>query len=353
MNTFSQRLERPHQEIKEYLASARYITGGNPWEYYYLEGFYYYITGETASLQLLLKQKPDNKTQDNEFSKRVDLIYDLLKMRLALRLRDQEATQNQSNRILAHCEIEEELPAVFRGEAFLLLARACELSLSHERAHFFYEKSAHWYREDGMLRRELIAKFNAQLCLERLNRPLPFSSYRKLYQSALDREDYDIAGATLNCLGFKIMFLGAYQTSLTLYKEALRLLAHDRKSLNYALVQANLAHLYLHLNYETDLKLVKKELQIYTYPEIQNVLPLLSLNKEENQTDLILTPGWYQRWQSQLKLLEPLSDLEDRLIGHLALKNKTLEKLIASLWAEELEQDILHSRFKRVLARLR
>jgi hypothetical protein len=149
-----------------------------------------------------------------------------------------------------------------------------------------------------------------------------------------------------------LLFIGAYSSALRILKHSLKNLLKEQDSLNYQLAEINLAHLYLITDYKSEFEIIVNKLNNSPYPEIKVALEYL-LQKENPIDKIKISEGWLWRLKRKLSTMEKLSEMEDRLLGYLALRQRTKDELMYSLWNKSLDSEILNSRLKRVLARLK
>jgi tetratricopeptide (TPR) repeat protein len=354
-------LEISHSSLKVKLATIKTLADNRkPDEEFlnYLLGLYYYLSGNTAELSLLI-QTLNTRLKLTRIQK---LYLPILKLRLEIRKHDLENIKLEFFNLqkLEHeIESSEKLMTSIndlQGELYFVLARACELLSNNEKAIQYYQLAAEVYKSQGLYRKQCKSMFNALICEEHDQTNIAVAKHQELLRIAIKQRDRSVLGTILNNIAFRLLFLGAYHSAEKLISHSLSFLNYESNGLNFHVANLNLCHIYFLLGKKNLFFQTLDTLRTSPFTEVRETTILLDNYVRKNlrtQHDKYLTQGWLWRIKKELSSLSKLTPLEDDLVGFLALAPRSRNEIIKFLWPSFSDLDILNSRFKRVIARLK
>lgn len=345
-----QLLEKELKEISslEEQGPSPYLAIHLEMEVEYCKGLVAYLTGNNQEL-LSIINKIKSMTSDLSEKNLQETLVIILELRLLVR--EKNLIELQKN-ILEMENLHSSIHESYLGEYHFVLARVYELFPNYEKAAKNYRQAAVYYQRQGLNKKYLKSLFNAMVHVEYLTGIISLDEYHKMLKLAIQERDRSILGCILQNLSFQLLFSGSYNSALKLCKQSLRVLRYEGESLNYQMVELNLAHLYYLLGYVAELTKLENKLENSKYPEIRAGIGLLKVaDFPDNKENYSL--GWSWRLQKKISSLPKLSELEDKLMGYLILSPRTRSELIAYLWPILREGEATTDRLKKVLARLK
>ena len=336
---YSMRSELP-LELRQYaLVTARYLEGD-------LER----LAAEIQTLENSVQQHTETWPQN---------LLALAALRQAIR------TKKLSEKNLVELEQQPMLSSL-EGEKYFLLGLAWENRKQDKNAMRMFEQSYQHFQKNHCPQKALRALYNRVAAESRV---WPYKNFVLDCQSIIEYSkqlnEPRLAAMSTIMLSREYQVLRHFNQALAMADEAVEALQEEKGLLHYHHAVLHKAHILLNMNRLAEAKKLILETELSYLPEIQSARQLLlhALGEENSWEDGLfhqLMPTWKERVAELAPVTEDKTAngtvptyMEERLLKTIWRNPKNKWDLIATLYNDTENSEVLENRFKNLVARVR
>ncbi len=353
--TFFGIMDAPLQELYR----IREAGVENPVHSIYVETLISYFAGDSEALEKAIEQLRELsvRAKGSELGEEASQALALAELRLQIRKR--EVSSKKLLEILRKVDSQVSVLSHWNGEAFCLVARACEVLERHDQAMRYYRQAHRIFEEQGCRKKSVRSLMNHLASKSRLEPQGNYiSEYFEIVRLARKAEEYGMAGVALMNISRELQATGALPSALKYANRAVMYMSRDVGTLHYYLALAHRSHLYLDLGRAAEARADLENARLSGHREIQAAVLHLESRLENSSSSVSpasgdLTYGWRARIAMERVLNAALGAMEDELIRLLSTGPRTKAELMALLWGEGADSLSLDFRFKDLVKRVR
>ncbi|MFS4459386.1 hypothetical protein [Bdellovibrio sp. HCB2-146] len=337
MNAFIKLIEAPLDElflIQEEVREDMILST-------YAEILQAYLRSDISAL-ILLQEK----------TKTSPLLHTLLKLRLGIRERviSEVLFQEAKDLLSVHPE--------WAGEIHFVCGFASEIRGEYVNAKDYYHASYVELARLGAQQKSLKALHNY---ISASTKAVPerayFAEFSLIYRRAKAIGNWEVSGTALTNVAREFQKLKAYTSALRYANRSLTLLSRCPGTHHQQLALLNRCHILCDMKRFREALVDFESLRSSSHPEVKagvKALEQVIMQNEAGVDQTSLHPTWLERLAYQENgTMEPLTDMEDRLVCLVSCRPRDKFEIIDDLYGEKIDLEAAENRLKNLLNRLR